>query len=415
VAPDDLNTPLGQDERHQDAGHGGAPSRRQMIPVFIAAGLGGLLALSLLVFAGWALFADNPFGGEPAAVASLGSTTANPGSGGKTAGRHHEGSRQGDGKDADKTPDKPGDKTAQSLPDDDRTITIIDGTSGERKKIVLNGPGTTPATPASAPGSRLTEAMQSDPLPRIAADGKRPSELYAQPVSKDADPHTPRIAIVFTGLGVGATSTTLAMSRLPGPVTFAFVPYSADVATLAASARKAGHELLLQVPMEPFDYPDNDTGPQTLLTASDTSQNIERLHWAMGRMQGYVGLCNLAGARFTASEPAMEPILKDTAARGLIYFDDGSSPRSVASQIAAAQNLSIAKADLVIDATATPTEIDRSLSRLEQIARKNGIAVGMAHALPASITHVATWASAAQKRGFVLVPITAAAVKAKSS
>lgn len=415
MAPDDLNTPLGQDGRDQTARDGGASPQRRRIPIFIAAGLGGLLALSLVVFAGWVMFADNPFGGEPSAVASIGGTTApDTGSGGKTAGRHYEGSRQGAGKDADKTPDKPGAKSAHP-PSDDRTITIIDGTSGERKTVVLNGPGGATATPAGPPGSRLTEAMQGDVLPRIAADGKRPSEIYAQPVSKQADPHTPRVAIVFTGLGVGATSTTLAMARLPGPVTFAFVPYSTDIATLAANARKAGHELLLQVPMEPFDYPNNDTGPQTLLTTSDASQNITRLHWAMGRMQGYVGLCNLAGARFTTSEQAMEPILKETASRGLIYFDDGSSTRSVASQIAAAQNLPIAKADLVIDATATPTEIDRSLSRLEQIARKNGIAVGMAHALPASITHVATWASAAQKRGFVLVPITAAAVKAKSS
>ena len=34
---------------------------------------------------------------------------------------------------------------------------------------------------------------------------------------------------------------------------------------MVARAREAGHEVLLEVPMEPFDYPDNDPGPQTLL------------------------------------------------------------------------------------------------------------------------------------------------------
>ena len=65
--------------------------------------------------------------------------------------------------------------------------------------------------------------------------------------------------------------------------------------TLVARARGEGHEVLLQVPMEPFDYPDNDPGPQTLLTSLDAGQNIDRLHWLMSRFQGYVGHRQLHG------------------------------------------------------------------------------------------------------------------------
>ena len=77
--------------------------------------------------------------------------------------------------------------------------------------------------------------------------------------------------------------------------------------------------------MEPFDYPDNDPGPQTLLTSLDAGQNLDRLQWFMSRLQGYVGIANYMGARFTASEQALSPVLRETAKRGLIYFDDGSS------------------------------------------------------------------------------------------
>ena len=52
--------------------------------------------------------------------------------------------------------------------------------------------------------------------------------------------------------------------------------------------------------MEPFDYPDNDPGPQTLLTSLTPDQNIDRLHWLMSRFQGYVGIVSYMGARFTA-------------------------------------------------------------------------------------------------------------------
>ena len=144
-------------------------------------------------------------------------------------------------------------------------------------------------------------------------------------------------------------------------MTFAFAPYGADVERLGARARSEGHEVLLQVPMEPFDYPDNDPGPQTLLTSLTPEQNIDRLHWLMSRFQGYVGMADSMGARFTATEPALGAVLRETAKRGLIYLDDGSSPRSVAARSPAPTISPFAKADIVLDAVPTPAEIDRAL------------------------------------------------------
>jgi len=175
-------------------------------------------------------------------------------------------------------------------------------------------------------------------------------------------------------------------------VTLGFAPYGADLDRLAERARAENHEVLLQTPMEPFDYPDNDPGPQTLLTSLTPDQNIDRLHWQMSRFQGYVGIVSYMGARFTASEQSLAPVLRETAKRGLIYVDDGASPRSVASQFAGSHNLPFAKADVVIDAVPTPVEIDRALARLEMAARDHGTAVGLANALPGTVTRIAEWA-----------------------
>jgi hypothetical protein len=168
--------------------------------------------------------------------------------------------------------------------------------------------------------------------------------------------------------------------------------------------------------MEPFEYPDNDPGPQTLLTALTPQQNIDRLYWLMSRFQGYVGISNTMGARFTASEQSFSPILHEIGKRGLIFVDDGSSPRSVAARVAGANSLPFAQVDVVIDAAPTPTDIDRAPGRLEMAARERGIAVGIASALPVSIDHIAKWAKAAESRGLQIVPITAiASAKAKQS
>jgi polysaccharide deacetylase 2 family uncharacterized protein YibQ len=188
-----------------------------------------------------------------------------------------------------------------------------------------------------------------------------------------------------------------------------------DLEKMAERARAEEHELLLQIPMEPFDYPDNDPGPQTLLTSLTPEQNIDRLQWLMSRFQGYVGITSFMGARFTASEQSLTPVLREVGRRGLIYVDDGSTARSIASQLAGGQNLPFAKADIVLDTVPTAVEIDRALARLEMRARESGTAVGYATAQPNTIARIAEWAKKVEAQGILLVPVTMVAIKAKSS
>ncbi len=401
---DDLNTPLGQGKESK---RGGA------WPAFLPRALAGALGLGLVTFLLWAATADDPMGGEPVALVAI-----------EPAAKVAEDAQQPV---KVVTPSPNGGFDAPSGPAaGSKTVTIIDGTSGKREEITLPA---TPGLPRAAntdgpPYESTTGALTPRPIetprqggiPKIGTDGARPSEAYARPEKgAAAKPDGPRIAIVISGLGIGTSGTADALAKLPAPVTFAFAPASVHVEQLAARARNGGHELLLQVPMEPFDYPANDPGPQTLLTTSDAGQNIDRLHRLMSRFQGYVGISNYMGARFTASEPALTPVLRETAKRGLIYLDDGTSSRSLASQIAGANHLAFAKAEVVIDAVPTATEIDRALARLETAARERGMAVGIAGALPLAIDRIAKWAKAAEARGFTLVPISAVANKPKSS
>jgi len=261
-----------------------------------------------------------------------------------------------------------------------RTVTIIDGKTGARQDVVIPGAPDAPSAPEAQPtDQKLVETTSQGPIPKIAANGMRPAEAYAQPVKPvPGKPDAPRVALIVGGVGVSANITNDAISKLPGAVTLAFMPYSYDVDHLAGRARRAGHEILLQAPMEPFNYPDNDSGPQTLLTSLSPEQNLERLYWLMSRFQGYVGIASAMGARFTASEQSFAPILRETAKRGLIFVDDGANPRSVAARVAGASNLPFAKADMILDTVPTAAEIDHALGRLEMAARERGVAVGMA-------------------------------------
>ena len=219
---------------------------------------------------------------------------------------------------------------------------------------------------------------------------------------------------MIEGLGIGANGTAEALAKLPAPISFAFVPYGTDLERWVNRARNEGHEVLLQVGMEPFDYPDSDPGPQTLLASLPPEQNIDRLHWFMSRFQGYVGVTTLMGARFTATDQALNPIVREIGKRGLIWFDNGTSPRSVAGQISGAASVAFAKADAVLDAVPTAANIDEALARLEATARTRGVAIGAASALPVSIERIARWVKAAEGRGITLVPVSMAANRAKT-
>lgn len=401
MAPDDLNAPLGQ---HKDK-QGEPRSRLFGVPQVLAA----VLATSGVVVAVWAAFVNDPLGGQPVAVVST-QTAAGASAkaaGGSEAGHRHEGAA-----------DKAAAAVDVKVPPGATTVTIIDGSNGKRQEVIVPGkPGSPDKHSSLAPADqKLLEATRHGAVPVIAKDGTRPSVAYARPRMLPPDKKDfPRIAVIVGGIGVSADGTADATGMLPAPVTFALSPYGADLPMLAAHARAADHELLLQVPMEPFDYPDNDPGPETLLTSLSATQNIDRMHWLMSRFQGYVGVMSFMGARFTSSEKALKPVMHDAAARGLIYVDDGASSRSTAGQLAVAQSMPFAKADVVIDAVPTPTEIDHALARLEMAARDNGVAVGLATAEPATVKRIAAWAKSVESRGFVLVPISMVALKAKSS
>ncbi len=156
--------------------------------------------------------------------------------------------------------------------------------------------------------------------------------------------------------------------------------------------------------MEPFDYPDNDPGPHTLTARAKPQENIDRLHWVMGRFTGYTGVMTFMGAKLTADEAALAPILKEIAGRGLIVVDDGSSSRSTLKPGAGAL-----RAAAVLDAVPRADAIDRELAKLEDLARERGSAVASASALPLTVDRIARWSKTLEERGVQLVSASALA------
>ena len=261
------------------------------------------------------------------------------------------------------------------------------------------------------PIGAVVETSRYGPLPKIASDGRRPSEVYARP-AKGANAPGPdqpaRIALLITGLGLSDIATTQAIDSLPGEVTLAFGPYGRNLDGWVRKARDLGHEVMLQVPLEPFEYPDTDPGPHTLLTSLPAEENLKRLHWIMSRFTGYTGITNHMGAKFAATQESFLPVLEEVKSRGLIYLDDGTAARSTAGQIARDLGLDYSVSQVLIDDQRNAEEIELALKKLEAIAQEKGFAIGVGTSLPLTIGRVAEWARQLKGKGIELIPISAA-------
>lgn len=238
-----------------------------------------------------------------------------------------------------------------------------------------------------------------------ATDRRDAWQLHGRPFDEQ-DPR-PRIAVVVTGLGLSATATEAAMRQLPGAVTLAFTPYAKRLDEWISQARAAGHEVLLDLPMEPRDYPRDDPGPLTLLTSLSPEQNLARLDKVLSGGTGYVGVNNMMGSRFAATSRSLRPIFENLKRRGLMFLDGRTEQRVVAAQLAVELALPYAVNNVQIDANANRLAIDAALSELERQARNTGFAVGMASPYPVTLERLAHWVTTLARKKLALAPVTA--------
>ncbi|KAB0681292.1 divergent polysaccharide deacetylase family protein [Aureimonas leprariae] len=366
--------------------------------------VGGSLAVSLTQprFRDVDVFATHPAPPEPLAVAAANPPPASPPAAGPavTAAPLQPLGRTSAGAD---------DAAVAAADPDAPTIVYPPGAEGGYgKALSMRDPGSLrqAASEAAEPDAALLEHGAEGLLPIRAADGRRPFDVYS--IAPASDLGT-RVAIVVGGLGISQTGTMKAVRELDPAVTLAFAPAGNSLERWMREARHAGHELLLQLPMEPVGYPNVSPGEHTLTAGDAAAGRFDDLRWALGRLTNYVGVANYMGARLTGDEPAMRALAAELSRRGLLYLDDGTSARSLAKSAAREAGGVYAGADVVLDTTQDPAEIRKRLDTLERAARAKGQAIGVASAFDMSVAAIAAWMSEAEARGIKVVPVSALA------
>lgn len=281
------------------------------------------------------------------------------------------------------------------------------------------------AKPQKAPDTRLTSPAkieqpefqtvkptrtQNAPDPKIPRATDRPAARAQPPWQLYAAIHSPvvgrrMIAVIIDDMGLDRARTAKAM-ELAGPLTMSFLTYARNLRAQTATARSAGHELMIHLPMEPEDS-SVYAGPKVIKRDLSEDEVQRRLNWAFSRFEGYVGLNNHMGSRYTADSHGMNLVLSEVKRRGLLFIDSRTTGASVVPLVARELSLPFAVRHIFLDDDPKADNITRQLTALEAVAEKQGYGIAIGHPYDTTIAALEKWLPTLGSRGFVLVPVSA--------
>jgi hypothetical protein len=159
--------------------------------------------------------------------------------------------------------------------------------------------------------------------------------------------------------------------------------------------------------MDPQDRDVTDPGPNALLVDLAIDELQRRIDWNLSQFDGYVGINNHMGSRFTANAGALAEVMVELRRRGLLFLDSRTGGNSLAVTAAHEHGVPVVARDVFIDHVQTPEAVRAALEEIERVARRNGHAIAIGHPRDITIEALAEWLPQLETRGLRLVPVSA--------
>lgn len=220
-----------------------------------------------------------------------------------------------------------------------------------------------------------------------------------------AMPKGPLVTIIMDDLGrsVHQAKALLSLAQL---VTFAILPSEEHAARVAEMGHAAGREIMLHVPMEPQGYPALNPGSDALFVQFDDAEIRRRFDELLASIPHAVGVNNHMGSRFTESARALSPVMASLHEKGLFFVDSLTTGRSQVTATAHQHGVPTIERDVFLDNVAEVAAISREIRRLEALARRQGMAIGICHPYPETLEALKRELPGLAARGIIMVPVS---------
>ncbi|MBL6957718.1 MAG: divergent polysaccharide deacetylase family protein [Rhodospirillales bacterium] len=304
----------------------------------------------------------------------------------------------------------------ESLPQEIYETKAAEAVEPARKLVnAIADPAPYTQPPAATPSpASVKQPAQPNTLEKVTPSQPQPRSAGTQMAALSPGPDIrPVIVLVIDDMGVDQKRSAKIIA-LKGPLTLSFLTYARDLARQTAAARKAGHELMLHVSMEPQSK-SVDPGPNVLLVGLDSAELRRRLVWGLDRFQGFVGINNHMGSKFTGNADGMQVVMDVLKERRLFFLDSRTSGRTVGAKLARLAGVPVVERNIFLDNVNDEAAVLARLAETERLARRQGVAIAIGHPRDGTLKALGKWLPQVDSKGFRLLPITAVIPKPKKS
>ena len=240
-----------------------------------------------------------------------------------------------------------------------------------------------PLPPPKAPKRKKPRTPAPKPKPTKPAPfeiyPKEEEPLFTPLIKPKPQPdQLPKVAIIIDDLGNNEKIAAKFLS-LDAVLTFSMVPHSPFSKQIARKAKANGVDIMLHLPMEPYEYPRIKPGPGTLLVSMTPDELLAQLKKNLDDIPHIKGVNNHMGSKMTALDAQMNQIFTIIKKRNLYFIDSRTTKETLGRQSARLLRVPFAERDIFLDHVQTPEFIRKQINRLVQMAYKQGEAVGIGH------------------------------------
>lgn len=228
--------------------------------------------------------------------------------------------------------------------------------------------------------------------------------LWCVQASSAAAAQSPAISIIIDDLG-NMKQRDMRAIQLPHALTYAFLPHTPHARSLAKLAHQLDKEVMLHLPMQSMQH--NHLGPGGLTLDMSQKQLALQLKADLEAIPHVAGINNHMGSLLTQHPGHMGWLMQEIRHYDNLYFVDSYTTRtSVARQLANENWVPNIRRDVFLDDDRDPAKIKQQFNRLIEKARHNGIALGIGHPYPETITLLKKELPRLKKHGVEIVPVS---------
>ena len=207
------------------------------------------------------------------------------------------------------------------------------------------------------------------------------------------------IGLIIDDFGYRNDHVSNGFLNLSGKLTYAIIPGHEYSQLFSKKAYDAGYEIIVHMPMENIGktYGEEE---YALMSYFQDDEIKDRINSAFDQLPESIGLNNHQGSRGTADSRVMTLLAGVIKEKKKFFIDSRTTSNSLAETTMRKYNVATNKRDIFLDNELDEEKINTQLLKLAELSEEKGIAIGIGHVKPQTLSVLKREIPVLQKKGF---------------